>query len=543
MNTSNLTDRNTSQHRVAIIGGGVAGLSCAINLAIGGMQVTVFEAAPHLGGRARIVPQSRFDDGHCLDNGPHMMLGAYQAFYRFLVTVHRLADPLMFKANEDLILSRILYRAPFSWQSESLKITMGEGNLMVAWWQTLRQTKGIRREDILPLLRLAWDVVRNHSAEITVAQWLEELKMSPRLIRELWQPLTLSVMNTSMDTAHSRLMIEVLRRVFLRDSHAWQMAWAKVDFATLYIKPATSALHALGAKLYNSQRIAGLIKTESGWTLIPHHAPKVNGAYLQGFDSVVIATPLWETPALIEQIAGIKDSPLSTGEKNLSLLHRLLAHGKQSDNRPIANVYVQTPVPSAHITEAANRLIDEVRALPILQLQWFEGVMIVWLNHTLVNPERWFVGEEARQSTPENTIAPPLLTAIYSAHVPDNILLFTRQALHSHLQQSIQHSMKAATFKPADDSQEIINLCAQLKLRVIHEKRATPVMDVAYSRRLSAKEAGALSATEPYDSPASTLWVTGDYLDSTLPATLETAAALGEQTAQAILQSLSTSLQ
>ncbi|HNK04679.1 MAG TPA: FAD-dependent oxidoreductase, partial [Accumulibacter sp.] len=55
--------------RAAIIGGGWAGLSAAVELAKAGVRVTVFEAAKQLGGRARSVEVQ----GQQLDNGQHIL--------------------------------------------------------------------------------------------------------------------------------------------------------------------------------------------------------------------------------------------------------------------------------------------------------------------------------------------------------------------------------------------------------------------------------------------------------------------------------------
>src|SRR5947209_10517326 len=66
--------------RVAIVGGGYAGLSAAVELARAGIQVTVFEAGRTLGGRARVVEK----DGRRIDNGQHILLGAYTETLRML---------------------------------------------------------------------------------------------------------------------------------------------------------------------------------------------------------------------------------------------------------------------------------------------------------------------------------------------------------------------------------------------------------------------------------------------------------------------------
>ena len=67
---------------VAIIGGGLAGLSCAVGLAGSGLRVTVFEKAGVLGGRARswVHPAT----GDTVDIGPHVVHSEYRNFLAFL---------------------------------------------------------------------------------------------------------------------------------------------------------------------------------------------------------------------------------------------------------------------------------------------------------------------------------------------------------------------------------------------------------------------------------------------------------------------------
>ena len=60
--------------RVAVIGGGCAGLAAAARLTEHGIHCTLYEASPHLGGRARGLNWK----GQRLDNGQHILLGAYR---------------------------------------------------------------------------------------------------------------------------------------------------------------------------------------------------------------------------------------------------------------------------------------------------------------------------------------------------------------------------------------------------------------------------------------------------------------------------------
>ena len=69
--------------RVAVVGGGWAGLSAAVTLAEAGRQVTLFEMAPQLGGRARRVDT----DGQSFDNGQHILIGAYTETLALMGTV------------------------------------------------------------------------------------------------------------------------------------------------------------------------------------------------------------------------------------------------------------------------------------------------------------------------------------------------------------------------------------------------------------------------------------------------------------------------
>jgi hydroxysqualene dehydroxylase len=78
---------NINNRHVVVIGGGMAGLAAASLLASRGIKVTVLEAAQHLGGRARSVAIEYNSQVVQLDNGQHIMLGAYTETLKLLARI------------------------------------------------------------------------------------------------------------------------------------------------------------------------------------------------------------------------------------------------------------------------------------------------------------------------------------------------------------------------------------------------------------------------------------------------------------------------
>ena len=71
--------------KVAVIGAGWAGMAAAIAHTQAGHQITVFEAARTVGGRARAVPGTLPDGSPVtLDNGQHILIGAYATSLRLM---------------------------------------------------------------------------------------------------------------------------------------------------------------------------------------------------------------------------------------------------------------------------------------------------------------------------------------------------------------------------------------------------------------------------------------------------------------------------
>jgi hydroxysqualene dehydroxylase len=70
--------------KVAVVGGGLAGLAAALELVDVGVDVTVHEARPTLGGAVQTLPQREGDPEPPPDNGQHIALGCFTEYLRFL---------------------------------------------------------------------------------------------------------------------------------------------------------------------------------------------------------------------------------------------------------------------------------------------------------------------------------------------------------------------------------------------------------------------------------------------------------------------------
>jgi squalene-associated FAD-dependent desaturase len=70
--------------KVAVVGGGLAGLTAALELLDAGVDVTVHEARPTLGGAVQTLPARDGDPEPPPDNGQHIALGCFTEYLRFL---------------------------------------------------------------------------------------------------------------------------------------------------------------------------------------------------------------------------------------------------------------------------------------------------------------------------------------------------------------------------------------------------------------------------------------------------------------------------
>lgn len=230
--------------RVAIVGGGWAGLACAVELSAAGVSVCLFEAARQLGGRARRVEI----DGQALDNGQHILIGAYHETLR----VMRLAgaDPgrLLLRLPLELTFPRGGFSIRLPRLPAPLHLAAG---LLAASGCSLGEKLAAAR--FCHALRSGGYLLAN---DVSVAEWLDRHRQRGNLRRFLWDPLCLAALNTAPENASAQIFAGVLREVLSGARENSDLLLPRADLSRVFPDAAARFIAAHGGEIRLSRRVA-----------------------------------------------------------------------------------------------------------------------------------------------------------------------------------------------------------------------------------------------------------------------------------------------
>ena len=262
--------------RVAVVGGGWAGLAAAVELAGAGVEVTLYEMAGRLGGRARCVDAG----GLALDNGQHILIGAYSAT---LQTMRRV----------DVDVDAALLRTPLRLvDPDGRGLVMPAGKPAPAFVRAVWGHRGWRRRERLALLAAAagW-ALRGFACDggLSVAQLCRTLP--PRVRAELIEPLCVAALNTPAAAASAAVFLRVLRDALFGGPGSADLLLPRRSLSDLLPEPAARWLKNAGAQLRLGRRVERIEAAASGW--------RVDG---EPCDAVVLAATSVEAARLAAPI-------------------------------------------------------------------------------------------------------------------------------------------------------------------------------------------------------------------------------------------------
>ncbi len=214
------------QHnKVAIIGGGLAGLAAGCALADAGFQVSLFERRPYVGGRASSYEHP--GTGEVVDNCQHVLLGCCTNLLRFYEQLG-VSDKIQWYDELTFIepggrasrISPTFLPAPF----HSMPSFFAASSLALA--------------DKLAISRALSAMMRMSNApddpEENFLQWLRRHGQTERSIERFWKVVLVSALNEDLDRTSVRYATQVFRESFMKSAAAGRMGVPRVPLSDLY---------------------------------------------------------------------------------------------------------------------------------------------------------------------------------------------------------------------------------------------------------------------------------------------------------------------
>jgi len=250
-----VTKRNT--YDVIVIGGGLSGLSAAVDLTSSGKKVLLLEQKHYLGGRTH----SFIDEttGDVVDNGQHLMMGCYKETRRYLRTI----------GTEHLAFLQPTLHIDFV---DPLK---GHSTLVSSFFPTpLHILAGLLRlgtvsyRDRFRLMRvgkeLLWtSTAKEHVLEsLTVDEWLSSLGQSNENKTYLWDTIAIGTLNDHPKKVSALLFFRVLRAAFTGTRENSCLLIPNVGLSTLLIDPAMEFIRRHGGEIRTGVRVQAVKTTD-----------------------------------------------------------------------------------------------------------------------------------------------------------------------------------------------------------------------------------------------------------------------------------------
>jgi squalene-associated FAD-dependent desaturase len=303
---------------VAVVGGGLAGLAAALDLADAGHAVTVLEARPTLGGAVQTLPEREGDPQPPPDNGQHIALGCFIEYLRFL---DRIGE------GSSFLRSRL-----------ALPV-LGENGEMAEITPSLAGVLGYGHLPLRDRLRLPATLLRLRSAQSQPKEsfggLLRRLGETDASVDCFWDVFVRPALNLRCDEADAGAGLFTVRTALLGPRASGDLILPTRPLGRMHGEAAGAALEAAGATVLTDVRVASLDELEADGVVVavpPRESARLLGEPEPALeDSPIVSVHLWfERPLLGPPLAALLGSDA----------HWVFDRGALTANRPERGQYL-----------------------------------------------------------------------------------------------------------------------------------------------------------------------------------------------------------
>jgi hydroxysqualene dehydroxylase len=260
--------------KASVVGGGLAGLTAALDLVDAGADVTLYETRPTLGGAVQTLPERDGDPSPAPDNGQHIALGCFTEYLRFLDRV-----------GESGSVRRTRLSLPVIAEDGRVSSIRPSPAALVAYSHL-----PLRDRLRIPLTLARIRKARAREGE-TFGATLRRLGASDASVERFWDVFVRPALNLPADEVDADAGLFTVRTALLGPRANADLVLPVQPLGAMHGDAAGRALEAAGAVVRLGERIESLEDLDA--------------------DAIVVATPPRESARLLgESDPGYEDSPI-----------------------------------------------------------------------------------------------------------------------------------------------------------------------------------------------------------------------------------------